>query len=119
MGRGETSRVISDDAALGPFCPGISPGSTAPLVSPGREPSRAPPRLGTGTLIAMVRYSRDLTQVEGTRVELEEELKMARRGWKHFGKDQLSEQAGQALDDLTAGASSTRVGHTEYLVTEE
>lgn len=55
---------------------------------------------------------------EGTRGELIAELRRLKEGWEHFGNARLANEAGQAIDALTLGASSVRVGHTAYDVTE-
>lgn len=54
----------------------------------------------------------------GGRAELVTELRRAAVGWDHFGKTTLSAEARAGADEIEAGATSVRVGHVEYLVTE-
>ncbi|MFE9335309.1 hypothetical protein [Streptomyces sp. NPDC007063] len=57
-------------------------------------------------------------RVSGTREELAKELDDASTGWRHFGKDKLSEQASKGADELRDGADEVTVGHTTYEVDE-
>ncbi|MGV9364471.1 hypothetical protein [Amycolatopsis sp. NPDC003731] len=65
-----------------------------------------------------MRITRAVELTEGTQEELLAELRRLKEGWEHFGNDRLASEAGQAIDALTLGASSVRVGHTVFDVTE-
>jgi hypothetical protein len=62
--------------------------------------------------------TRAIGLAEGSRDEILVELRRLREGWEHFGNDRLVDEARQAIDAITSGASSVRVGHTTYDVTE-
>jgi hypothetical protein len=62
--------------------------------------------------------TRGIGLTEGSRDELLAELRRLADGWNHFGNARRAEEARQAIDALTLGASSVRVGHTAYDVTE-
>jgi len=55
---------------------------------------------------------------EGTQDEILAELGRLEEGWRHFGNERLAVEARQALDAVTLGASSVRVGHMTFDVTE-
>lgn len=57
-------------------------------------------------------------ECHGTREELVTELRRLAVGWFHLANDRLAEEAQQAVTALGEGASSVRVGHTRYVVTE-
>lgn len=62
--------------------------------------------------------SHDLPRTTGTRTELVRMLREMAEGWWHLAKDELAEAARDGAERLEAGASSIRVGHTIYTVTD-
>lgn len=61
----------------------------------------------------------DPPYVQGPRDELINELRGAAVGWEHFGKPALAVEALSGVELLEQGEYSVRVGHQEYVVTEQ
>lgn len=57
-------------------------------------------------------------QINVTRDEMVAMLTNLAEGWEHLGNDRLARQSAWGATALVEGASSVRVGHTVYVVTE-
>lgn len=57
--------------------------------------------------------------VRGTRSEVRTTLADAVEGWRHLGSDVLAGAAATALEAVDSGAYSVRVGHVQYVVTDD
>jgi hypothetical protein len=66
-----------------------------------------------------MKRSPDHLRVEGSRQELTGEIRRLAEGWDHLGNGRLAQEAAQAVSELAQGASSVRVGHTVYGVTDD
>lgn len=58
-------------------------------------------------------------RAEGPRADLVAKLHELAEGWRHLGKDKLADASRAGAERLQAGDTSTQVGHTEYVVTDE
>jgi len=65
----------------------------------------------------MLRYTRS-GQAHGSRDDVVRALRNAVDGWLAMGRPDLSRQAQQAADAISAGAQTADVGHLTYVVRE-
>lgn len=57
--------------------------------------------------------------IQGSRAELEKELRELAEGWSHLGNSRRRKEVVEALETLRAGADEVRAGHTCYRVAPE